>query len=110
MMLLKVFRQHVDGYTDSEKRPVSPPVSASSSSHTGTEEHSLVEAEQFVGIIMQQQHMSSATIESMPSKREDAVAAKGGVVAAVRSINIVSQPQFQLLRSPPAELKQHFDE
>jgi len=134
MSLLKVYRRYLDGYTDSlhPRLPVGAadlPYAVSSSAHSAAvvvpgaavalaEEHSLVEAQQIVNIIMQQQqHMSQSAVasESMRgAEEEEEETVKGSrgsaVPASVRSISIASlQPKFQLLRSPPTELKQHFD-
>ena len=128
MLLLKVYRRYLDGYTDSlhPRLPVGAvdlPYAVSSSAHSAAvvvpgaavalaEKPSLVEAQQFVNIIMQQQqqqHMSQS--ESMRGIEEEDDGSRGSAVpASVRSISIASlQPKFQLLRSPPTELKQHFD-
>jgi hypothetical protein len=131
MSLLKVYRRYLDGYTDSlhPRLPVGAadlPYAVSSSAHSAVvvvpgaavalaEEHSLVEAQQIVNIIMQQQqHMyqSAVASESLRGVEEETVQGSRGsaVPASVRSISIASlQPKFQLLRSPPTELKQHFD-
>jgi hypothetical protein len=143
MLLLKVYRRHLDGYPDSLHPRLSVgaldlPYAVSSSSHPVAaavvpgvaavalaEEHSLVEAQQFVNIIMQQQHMSQSAVasESMrgvekeQEEEEEEGAVKGSMRGSAapyrsssRSISIASlQPKFQLLRSPPTELKQHFD-
>jgi hypothetical protein len=77
-----------------------------------------MEAQQIVNIIMQQQqHMSQSAVASesmrgVEEEEEETVKGSRGsaVPASVRSISIASlQPKFQLLRSPPTELKQHFD-
>jgi hypothetical protein len=131
MSLLKVYRRYLDGYTDSlhPRLPVGAadlPYAVSSSAHSAAvvvvpgaavalaEKHSLVEAQQIVNIIMQQQHMSQSAVgsESMRGVEEETGnGSKGSAApASVRSISIASlQPKFQLLRSPPTELKQHFD-
>ena len=125
MLLLKVYRRYLDGYTDSlhPRLPVGAvdlPYAVSSSAHSAAvvvpgaavalaEKPSLVEAQQFVNIIMQQQHMSQSS-ESMRGVEEEEGSRGSAVPASVRSISIASlQPKFQLLRSPPTELKQHFD-
>jgi hypothetical protein len=130
--LLKVYRRYLDGYTDSlhPRLPVGAldlPYAVSSSAHSAVvvvpgaavalaEEHSLMEAQQIVNIIMQQQHMSQSAVASesmrgVEEEEETGNESRGSAVpASVRSISIASlQPKFQLLRSPPTELKQHFD-
>jgi len=134
MSLLKIYRRYLDGYTDSlhPRLPVGAadlPYAVSSSAHSAAavvvpgaavalaEKHSLVEAQQIVNIIMQQQLMSQSAVvsESMrgvEEEEEETVQGSRGSAApaSVRSISIASlQPKFQLLRSPPTELKQHFD-
>lgn len=135
-MLLKVFRRHVDGYTHSHPqlhvgaRTFPHPVSSSSHSAAAAvaprgavaagavEEHSLVEAEQFVNIIMQQQqqHMSqsaAAAASGSVCEEEEEESVKGADMPRSISMASLQQPsqlRFQQLRSPPAELKQHFDE
>ena len=138
MLLLKVYRRYLDGYTDSlhPRLPVGAadlPYAVSSSAHSAAvvvpgaavvvpgaavalaEKPSLVEAQQFVNIIIQQQqqqHMSQSAVasESMRGVEEEEGSRGSAVPASVRSISIASlQPKFQLLRSPPTELKQHFD-